>query len=150
MNRQGDSENGSLATQGGATVILIGAALLSALLMCGTATADDQTQGRPSAAAQETEAQTRPAELAPPKSKEPLPRISKFEARRFRHACQEKANERGLKGVEREGFLTRCFFGRRAQRGARRECTKQGIAKGLDKAALHDYVRDCLKELRNH
>jgi hypothetical protein len=74
--------------------------------------------------------------------------LSKFEARRVRHHCVEIANVRGFKGAERESFLTRCFFGRAATRAARRECTKQGVAKGLDKAALHDFVRECVKEPR--
>jgi hypothetical protein len=74
--------------------------------------------------------------------------VSKFEARRIRHTCQERANERGVKSVEREAFLTRCFFGRSALRGARRDCAKQGAAKGLDKPALRDFVRECVKEQR--
>jgi hypothetical protein len=44
--------------------------------------------------------------------------------------------------------LTRCFFGRSALRGVRRDCAKQGAAKGLDKPALHDFVRECFKEQR--
>jgi len=70
--------------------------------------------------------------------------LSKFEARRVRHACQERANDRALKGKEREDFLLGCIFGRSSQRRAvRRECRKEGIAKGLEKAALHDYIHQC-------
>jgi len=86
----------------------------------------------------------------PPASAKPRTTLSKFEARRFRHACQERANERAFKGAEREAFLTRCFFGRVAQRGLRRECAKQGTAKGLEKTALHEFVRECVKEQRAH
>ncbi len=70
--------------------------------------------------------------------------LSKFEARRVRHACQERANDKTLKGKEREDFLLGCIFGRSAQRRAvRRECRKEGVAKGLEKAALHDYIHQC-------
>jgi hypothetical protein len=70
--------------------------------------------------------------------------LSKFEARRVRHACQERANDKTLKGKEREDFLLGCIFGRSSQRRAvRRECRKEGVAKGLEKAALHDYIHQC-------
>ena len=74
----------------------------------------------------------------------PAGNLSKFEARRVRHACQERANDRTLKGKEREDFLLGCIFGRSAQRRAvRRECRKEGVAKGLEKSALHDYIHQC-------
>jgi hypothetical protein len=85
-----------------------------------------------------------------PAAAKPAANVSKFEARRFRHACLERANEKALRGAERETYLSRCFFGRAATRGARRECAKQGAAKGLEKAALHDFVRECVKEQRAH
>ncbi len=70
--------------------------------------------------------------------------LSKFEARRVRHACLEHANEKTLKGKEREEFLTRCIFGRSAmRRTVRRECRKQGLAKNLDRAALRDFIHQC-------
>ena len=123
-------------------------ALYAGFLVCGASVPAAQAQNHLNApvAAQSADAPAHPPEAATGKAREPAARISKFEARRFRHACQERANEHGLKGSEREGFLTRCFFGRRAQRGARKECTKQGAAKNLDKAALHEFVRECLKE----
>ena len=65
----------------------------------------------------------------------------------MRHACLERANKEGKKGAEREAFLTRCFFGRETHRN---QCRKQGLAKGLEKSALRDFVRDCVKELRAH
>ncbi|ARN81388.1 hypothetical protein [Methylocystis bryophila] len=74
--------------------------------------------------------------------------LSKFEARRVRHACQERANEKALKGQAREDFLLGCVFGRSATRRAvRRECRKRGLAKGLDKAALHDFMHQCTEAL---
>jgi hypothetical protein len=79
---------------------------------------------------------------------EAMPRVSKFEARRIRHACRERANERGVKGSEREAFLSRCLFGRRVGRKERRECAKFAAAQGLDKAAQRDFVRECLREQR--
>ncbi len=85
---------------------------------------------------------------APAAQRDSKTSMTKFEARRIRHTCQEKANERGAKGADRDAFLTRCFFGRRALRGVRRDCAKQGAAKGLDKAALRDFTRDCVKEQR--
>jgi hypothetical protein len=152
MNHKSRSENGSCAIHGGQSFAIFAGALLAALLASATAIAQ-QTPSRPAAApsaAMESEPLTRPADPAPVKAKDSLPRISKFEARQFRHVCQEKANERGLKAGEREAFLTRCFFGRRAQKGIRKECRKQGVAKGLDKTVLRDFVRDCVKEQRNH
>jgi len=74
--------------------------------------------------------------------------LSKFEARRIRHLCQDRVNERGLAGAEREAALSRCFFGRSSRRAQRRECAQQGAAKGLEKAALQDFVRACLAEKR--
>ncbi|WP_036283598.1 hypothetical protein [Methylocystis sp. ATCC 49242] len=73
-------------------------------------------------------------------------RISKFEARRIRHACRDRANEHSLKGPERDAFLTKCFFGRASHRAVRHECAREGEAKGLDKAALRDFTRECVKE----
>ena len=84
----------------------------------------------------------------PPAARDAKASVSKFEARRIRHTCQERANERGVKSAEREAFLSRCFFGRSALRGVRRDCAKQGAAKGLDKPALRDFVRECVKEQR--
>ena len=84
----------------------------------------------------------------PPSARDAKASVSKFEARRIRHTCQERANERGVKSAEREAFLTRCFFGRSALRGVRRDCAKLGVAKGLDKPALRDFVRECVKEQR--
>ena len=82
-----------------------------------------------------------PAHPAPPTA---AANLSKFEARRVRHACHERANEKALKGKEREEFLLGCVFGRSAmRRTARRECRKQGLAKGLEKAALHDFLHQC-------
>jgi hypothetical protein len=75
--------------------------------------------------------------------------LSKFEARRMRHACQERANEKGLRGQDRDTFLGRCFFGRAATRGIRRDCRKQGQAKGLDRTTLREFVRECVRE-RTH
>lgn len=77
-------------------------------------------------------------------------RMSKFEARRIRHACHDHANERNLKGAERDAFMMKCFFGRASHRGLRRECAREGEArvldKGLDKAALREFTRECVKE----
>lgn len=71
-------------------------------------------------------------------------KVSKFEARRIRHTCRARANERGVKGSEREAFLSRCFFGRRVGRKDRRDCAKLAAGQGLDKAAQ----RDCARERR--
>jgi hypothetical protein len=151
MNHESKSENLSCAIRGGQSLSVLAAALLATLVAGGTAVAEQSPSrpGGPAATVSESETQTHPAEPASLKTKESLPRISKFEARQFRHACQERANERGLKVGDRESFLTRCFFGRRAQKGVRRECKKQGAAKGLDKTALRDFVRECVREQRN-
>jgi hypothetical protein len=153
MNQKSRSENRShVVLRGRLLSPFVGALLCASLLLCGTGICNAQGQTRPAVpgATQEPDVQGRQSEPSLTKGKEPQARISKFEARQFRHACQERANERGLKAADRESFLTRCFFGRRAQRGARHECTKLGTSKGLDKAALHDFVRECLKEQRAH
>jgi hypothetical protein len=76
----------------------------------------------------------------------PAPHFSKFEARRIRHTCAGHANERGLKGAERSAYLTHCYFGRVSHRGLRLACHKEAAAKGLDKNAQRDFVRECVKE----
>jgi hypothetical protein len=99
-----------------------------------------------------------PAQAPPPEHQsaattEPKPthetagsHFSKFEARRIRHACHGRANDKGLKGPERAAFLSHCYFGRVSHRGARQACRKDASAKGLENAALHDFVRECVKE----
>jgi len=77
------------------------------------------------------------------------PKVSKFEARRIRHACRERANERGVRGAEREAFLARCFFGRRVTHKERRECVKLAAAQGIvDRAAQREFVNKCVRERR--
>jgi hypothetical protein len=92
------------------------------------------------------QAQTRPQTTAAAKSGPSAGRLSKFEARRIRHACRSRANEGKLSGAERERFLTSCYFGRVARRPFKRECTQLGLSKGLDKNALAVFVRECSKE----
>jgi len=98
---------------------------------------------------------TAPAALAGQNHTRPQPvagktdnpaRISKFEARKARHVCRDRANEKGLKGSDRDAFVGRCYFGRLSHAGVRRECVRAGEAKGIAKAALRDFVRDCVKE----
>jgi hypothetical protein len=115
----------------------VGAGLLLASLGGG---GQAQTAAPPAAAADAA-----PRSAPAPKS---VVGVSKFEARRMRHACQERANKESLKGSEREAFLTRCFFGRAVTRKLRHECRKQALAKGVDKSALRDVVRECVKEQR--
>jgi hypothetical protein len=80
-----------------------------------------------------------PREIAPP-------HFSKFEARRIRHACVGRANDRGLRGGERSAYLSRCYFGRVAHRGLRLVCQKEAAAKALDRAAQREFVRECVRE----
>jgi len=92
-------------------------------------------------------------EAAPPSAgaKSSAPgRLSKFEARRIRHACVGRANEGGFSGSERDAFLAQCYFGRVSHRGQRKECRLQGLAKGLEKTQLRDYIRECVKEKIEH
>jgi hypothetical protein len=78
----------------------------------------------------------------------PAGNLSKFEARRVRHACHERANEKALKGKEREDFLLHCVFGRSAMRATvRRECRKRGLAKNLERAALREFMHQCAEAL---
>jgi len=83
-------------------------------------------------------------------SKDSAGKISKFEARHVRHVCHEKADEKGLKGAERETFMQHCFFGRRNTRAERRECRKKGLAQGLERTALQEFVRECAKDAHPH
>ncbi len=135
MSQNIDSENNfKSAGNKGALARFASAALGASLILCGAATtsgAQAQSHQSPPAAAHDARTS-----------------MSKFEARRIRHTCQEKANERGVKGAERETFLTKCFFGRTALRSVRRDCAKQGAAKGLEKPALREFVRECVKEQR--
>jgi hypothetical protein len=77
---------------------------------------------------------------------EAAPHFSKLEARRIRHLCFGRANEQGLRGTERAAFLSHCYFGRVSHRAVRHACRKEGAAKGLDRSALRDFVRECVKE----
>lgn len=91
-----------------------------------------------------------PPTVAPPAGKSarepPRRRLTKFEARRIRHACHGRANERGLSGPEREGFLSKCYFGRVANRVERQLCRQEAAARGVDKSALRGFLRECVRE----
>lgn len=73
-------------------------------------------------------------------------RLTKYESRKARHACAARAGERGLAGAERETFVANCYFNRLAHRGERQRCRQEAAAKGIDKSALRDFVRECVKE----
>lgn len=73
-------------------------------------------------------------------------RLSKFEARKIRHACYGRADERGLGGTEREAFVANCYVYRVAHRTERQRCRQEAAAKGIDKSALRDFLRECVKE----
>ncbi|MBY6241011.1 hypothetical protein [Methylosinus sp. Sm6] len=73
-------------------------------------------------------------------------RLSKYEARKARHACAARAMERGLAGAERENFVANCYFSRLAHRGERQRCRQEAAAKGIDRSALRDFLRGCVKE----
>jgi len=73
-------------------------------------------------------------------------RLTKFEARRIRHACQGRANERGLGGPEREAFLGRCYFGRVSTRVERQQCRQEAAARGVERGSLRAYIRDCVRD----
>jgi hypothetical protein len=91
-----------------------------------------------------------PTNVEPRAPHEPAaPHFSKFEARRIRHACVGHANERALRGADRSAYLSRCYFGRVSHRGLRHACQKEALAKGIDKAAQREFVRECVKE-RSH
>lgn len=92
-------------------------------------------------------AEPAPLLFAPAKSPEPQRRLTKFEARRIRHACYGRADERGLSGPERAAFLARCYFGRVSQRAERRQCRQLAAARGVEKPAMREFVRECVREL---
>jgi len=94
-----------------------------------------------------------PAPAGPPvvgkSAHEPAParkRLTKFEARRIRHACQGRANERSLAGPEREAFLGRCYFGRVSTRVERQQCRQEAAARGVDRTGLRAFIRECVRE----
>ncbi|OAI31777.1 hypothetical protein A1351_00025 [Methylosinus sp. R-45379] len=93
------------------------------------------------------------APAAPPalagKSAQPAPvrkRLTKFEARRIRHACQGRANERNLVGPEREAFLGRCYFGRVSTRVERQQCRQEATARGIERASQRAFIQECVRE----
>lgn len=134
---------GRRASAGEATNCVASLILMGLAVMAPPALA--QTPGR-SVATDPTPAASAPAAKGP---HEHARHLSKFEARHIRHSCQGRANEKGLSGGEREGFLAKCYFSRVSHRGVRRECQLQAAAKGIDKSAVRDYVRECVKE-RSH
>jgi hypothetical protein len=78
---------------------------------------------------------------------EPLRRrLTKYESRKMRHACAARAAERNLSGAERESFIAGCYASRLSHRGERQRCRQEAVAKGLDKATLKDFLRDCVKD----
>lgn len=126
------------------------AALLLMLAGAPSAAAEDMPA---SPAGAETEA---PLAAPPPTASAPNGRsareapgrrkVTKFEARRARHACLGRANERGLSGPDRDAFLTRCYFGRLSHRNERQQCRQAAAAKGIvDRSALRDFLRECLR-----
>ena len=125
----------------------ISAALaLAAALLAVSAMAPEAASAQPRVPATSTLPQAGVGAPAAKSSHESVGRMSKFEARRVRHRCRDRANDRGLKGPDRDAFISKCYFGRVLHRGLRHDCAKEGEAKGLDKAALRDFTRDCVKE----
>lgn len=86
------------------------------------------------------------ASVAGPRSESLRRRLLKYESRKIRHACAAHAGERGLAGAERDAFIAGCYVGRLGHRGERQRCRVEAAAKGVDKSALRDFVRDCVKE----
>jgi hypothetical protein len=86
------------------------------------------------------------ASVAGPRSEPARRRLSKYESRKIRHACAARAAERGLAGAERESFLSSCYVVRLGHRAERQRCRLEAAAKGVDKSALRDFLRDCVKE----
>jgi hypothetical protein len=111
------------------------------------ATAEAQTPPSPPAPASASQTAPDSDDLNKAKTQR-APRVSKFEARRIRHVCRERADERGVKGADREAYLSRCFFGRRITRKERRDCAKLAAAQGGDKAAQRDFLTKCLRDRR--
>ncbi len=145
MSHNDNRNSNRFARRSGATRRVSGALFCATLLLMAAA-----GDARAAPTAPENDALTRQASPSNGKGAHDAAAssLSKFEARRVRHTCQQRANDRALKGSDRDAFLARCFFGRSAHRAARRECFKQGRTKGLDKAALHEFVRECAKEPR--
>jgi hypothetical protein len=92
------------------------------------------------APAQQGVAQPRGAHEAPRR------RLTKYESRKMRHACAARAAERGLAGSERDAFVAACYASRLSHRGERQRCRQEAAAKGVDKSALRDFLRDCMKD----
>jgi hypothetical protein len=115
----------------------------AALGLCAIAVA-----GQPALAAGERSSPPAQQGVASPRSAhEPLRRrLTKYESRKMRHACAARAGERGLAGAERDAFIAACYAARLSHRGERQRCRQEAAAKGLDKAALRDFLRDCVKD----
>jgi hypothetical protein len=66
------------------------------------------------------------------------------QARAARAACRDEANAQGLKGGDRRQHIRDCFAAKMPQVAKRMERRKEGMAKGVARPGLRDYVRQCV------
>jgi hypothetical protein len=115
----------------------------AALGLCAIAVAGEPAR----AAADRSPPPAQQGVASPRASHEPLRRrLTKYESRKMRHACSARAGERGLAGADRDAFIAACYAARLSHRGERQRCRQEAVAKGVDKAGLRDFLRDCVKD----
>jgi hypothetical protein len=73
-------------------------------------------------------------------------RVSKFEARRMRHACRDQAQRSGVGANGRSAFVSACVRLHIVARHFWGECKRLAAGRGLDKTAAEDFTRACVSE----
>jgi len=69
---------------------------------------------------------------------------SKDELKTARQACRQDAIGQNLKGQARKDSVQSCMQQKYPVLAKRKTCHDQGTAKGLEKKALRDFVKQCV------
>jgi hypothetical protein len=69
---------------------------------------------------------------------------SKEDIKTARQACQQDAKGQSLKGQARKDSVASCLQQKYPVLAKRKTCHDEGTAKGLEKKALHDFVKQCV------
>ncbi len=101
--------------------------------------------------------QTRQAGLPPgatiqpaPPAAETAPRVSKFEARRIRHACRDEAAAKPGTQASPKNVMAHCFQMHVLARRVAKECKNTAEFKGQNGSAREAFMQNCLSEkMRN-
>ena len=85
-------------------------------------------------------------DLGPVKAQSPPRALSKFEARRIRHRCQDETNISGAQGANHTAALVHCFKMHVAAKRFWDECQRMLRRGSLDGRAKEDAIRACVTE----